>query len=243
MQYRLIPIDVTKPLLKHADWNPHWGTQALCSHCRKPALSNVFLCKTCDSVTHTHCVPSSSSPKKNAYFSNVAKIDGYVCSVCQDHIIDDHAKYNQLKELHYIKKLKIECAILIGRRAVIFLEKKRRRRKIAAIILVQSYCRRRIAQRRFENYQRAKLRTLVLELPTLPQRVVENGLVVLSALDIFTNSQLMRVDKKGDVALRESFLIPGVSTQMTLFITLAVKDEATVGNTPQYSIILQGQVG
>lgn len=112
-----------------------------------------------------------------------------------------------------------------------------------AIILVQSHFRRHIAQRSFDNYRRSKLRTLVLELVTLPPRVVENGLVVFSALDTFTNSQLMRVDKKGDVALRESFLIPGVTTQMTLYLTLAVKDEGAAGNSPlQYSIILQGQV-
>ena len=114
---------------------------------------------------------------------------------------------------------------------------------IQAIILVQSHFRRRIAQRSFDIYRRSKLRTLVLELVTLPPRVVESGLVVFTALDTFTNSQLMRVDKKGDVALRESFLIPGVTTQMTLYLTLAVKDEPAAGNSPpQYSIILQGQV-
>eukprot|EP01035_Chromulina_nebulosa_P030617 gene30617-40701_t len=197
---RLIPIDVTKPLLKHAEWNPHWGTQSLCYHCGKPALSSILLCKMCNAVIHTNCLNStSSSQTMNLHFSKIANLDGYVCSNCQDFIIDDHAKFNQQKELHYRKKVKDECAVLIARRVVIFLEKRRLRRKIAAIILVQSHFRRHIAQRSFDNYRRSKLRTLVLELVTLPPRVVENGLVVFSALDTFTNSQLMRVDKKGDV--------------------------------------------
>ena len=123
---------MTKPLLKHAEWNAHWGTQSLCSHCGKPALSNIFLCKTCNAVTHTNCMNYTSSSKtKNLHFSRISNLDGYVCSNCQDFIIDDYAKFDQQKELHYRKKVKDECAVLIARRVVIFLEKKRLRRKIA----------------------------------------------------------------------------------------------------------------
>mmetsp|Transcript_31775 Transcript_31775/g.43598 ORF Transcript_31775/g.43598 Transcript_31775/m.43598 type:complete len:314 (-) Transcript_31775:1276-2217(-) len=59
-------------------------------------------------------------------------------------------------------------------------------------------------------------------------------------MDTFTSTQLIRIDKRGDACIRESFLVPGVTAQMALFLTLAIRDESVT--SLQYIMVAQGQL-
>ena len=227
---------------KYIEWQPHWGAQTLCSYCDKPALSDCLFCKTCNSVTHFLCLE---------YYQHTGELrmshpfspnnNDHVCLNCRNFMEEEYINHRKAKEIDLDNQLKRLCAIKITRQVIIYLERKKLRRKIASIIFVQSHFRRYIVQRQHEIWKRSKLRTLVIELMNLPSKVITNGIVVLTGLDTFTNTQLIRIDKKGDVALKESFLIPGVTAQMSLYFTLAVRDESS-GTGNQYIMISQGQL-
>lgn len=191
----------------------------------------------CNSVTHDSCI---SSYQKTGVSSGYLIKNNHICLNCVEFIDGDIEHFVQMKKLDKEYRSKLACATIITRRAIIFLERRRLRRKIRAIILIQSVFRKQIAKLKFESWKRSKLRVLLIELTSLPQRVVDNGLVILSAMDTFTSTQLIRMDKRGDACIKESFLVPGVTAQMAIYLTLAIRDESV--SSPQFVMVAQGQL-
>jgi len=191
----------------------------------------------CNSITHDLCISSYQNPRVPSGYLNK---NNHICFNCVDFIDGDIEHFMQMKTRDIEYRTKVASATIIARRAVIFLEQRRLQRKVRAIILIQSVFRRQIAKLKFESWKRSKLRVLVVELLSLPQRISENGLVVLCAMDTFSSTQLIRIDKRGDSCVKESFLIPGVTAQMAIYLTLAVRDESV--SNAQYVMVAQGQI-
>lgn len=189
----------------------------------------------CNAVSHRLCIAT-----RDQLLDGDSGTFNHVCLYCQAFLKEDTEYCEKMRNLTALRRRQFICGALIVQRIVVFLEKRRFKRKIAAIVLVQSVIRMKIGRMKYEAWKKSKLRLLLLEFTSLPPRILERGLVILTAQDSFSGTQLIRIDKKGECVLRESFLLPGVNAQMNLFLTLAVREE--VAPTPQYLMIAQGQL-
>jgi hypothetical protein len=199
-------------------WSFSWGNQVMCDICALPGITDCTLCQGCNSITHNQCIIDIEK-----------SIEDYHCPSCLDAIQSEQDYYEtMLQKLEHERNMEKD-ARKIARRLVVMVEKKRLAKKRRSVVLIQSVVRRFIAQKKYYKWLRGQLRLIAIKITHLPLASIQNGIVVLTAHDVFKNQQAFRLDATAEQALKQGFLIPGIGATLSLLLTLARKEEAVDG--------------
>ena len=154
--------------------------------------------------------------------------DEYNCMDCHRGYQEDVDYFDKLKVKLTRGRRLVLAMRLVCRRILCYIERKRFKKLRKGLILIQSGIRKRRAKRVFFHWRRSQMRVIVIDVLHLPLGAIkENDLVVLTAVDPMKNQQLFRIDKDASRAIDEGFLIPGITSHMTVVITLCRVEEHT----------------
>jgi hypothetical protein len=169
-------------------------------------------------------------------------MEPFECPNCEEALDADYIYYKKINESISIKKLKHDSANLIESRILVYLQQCKFHRKKKAIVKIQSIVRRFVAVKVFQRWRILQHRVKVLEFTHIPEWALQNnGHIIVCGIDSYKNVNLFRHEKVVENIFKESFLIPGVSAQMTLVISIALKEnQESYSNT--YIIVCQTQL-
>ena len=191
-------------------WKKSWGSQILCDICSKPSITDCTVCRRCNSIAHNQCI-----------LDEQLSIQYYECPDCKESRQGEIDHYNALLvSLKHEQRMERE-ARKIAKRLIIFVERKRLARKRRSAILLQSVVRRFLAHKRYLKWLRSQLKLVTVKLTHLPLAVMEEGVVVLTVYDTLKNAQSFRLDATAEEAVREGFMVPGMSANVSILLTLA----------------------
>jgi hypothetical protein len=191
----------------------HLPHQILCHYCTQPCLSDAVACRSCSSVAHLLCLPSSQ--EDTSEFSCTYCVEAYQRDVDMHMNVMRKTKDETIAQ-YYAEKL--------GRRLLTLFHRNRFVRRRNCAIKVQALSRVLIARKRFLRWRSSQLRVLVLSLVEIPAININTGLVILSVFDTSTKAQVSRCDKTPLQALEEGFLIPGISSFYIIVLTFCACD-------------------
>lgn len=225
-------------------WDPSLGMQLLCDLCNTPALNNSIICKKCNIVCHTHCVVKIKSTGRKLFQGHVS-LDEWQCPHCEESLVADLTYYNRMVTKLRDEKMRNLCANMIIKRMMIFLERKKLARKMKAVVQLQAAFRRKLVHTKFMAWKKNILRLIILEITALPSKLLTenystNGacpMIVVTVHDTFKNIQLFRFDRTIPETFSDALFIPGITSHMSVFITIAMKEEIY-----NYSMIAQCQL-
>lgn len=218
-------IESIVPPRAHSSWKPSWGSQTLCSICDRPGISECTICSKCNIITHNSCIKFSASFE----FKGRNNDREYTCINCNESIQSELDYYERLKQQVIDDRRKEMHCRKVAKHLVLMLERKKFEKKKRSVILLQSIIRRHLCWKRYTNWRRTQLRIVLLDLKHVPEFAIPNGVLSLTVFDTFKNTQSFRLDSTVDEALEQFLMIPGVSTNMTLLITLAKMEESFDG--------------
>ena len=198
------PYSCKKSLLnlhKPADlstWESHWGSQLMCDICHCPAIYDSIVCCTCNVIVHFSCVDNDLESghelfREEATDDEEASVE-LVCSHCKSHRESEYAYYK--RELERLKADR-HLRLVVGRLAAAmktYITRVRFLRTKRVSVIVQSYIRRRIVQKRFKQMRRNQTRVVVLDIVSLPS-IDKASMVVWTVVDKFKNQQVFRQDR------------------------------------------------
>lgn len=198
-------------------WESHWGTQAFCKLCMKPAFSDCVGCKTCNSIAHTYCLP----------VDDTTDLQKYKCTECV-------ALYREEKRRHSIfvsrrknEKLLMEKGYFLARKISSYVLRRRFLILRKSAIKVQACIRKFIHRSKFNAWRRAQIRAIIVEIRDLPE-VFVGSTVILTVLDTMKYTQIFRYDRvcdKHNFKHPVTYLLPGITKNTILVLTVAYKDE------------------
>lgn len=208
------------PPKQHANWNASWGSQLLCHICGLPGISDTVICQKCDNIAHKQCIEFSLLDKGITRIT-YATFAGYQCDSCSESIQVENDWYTRTKKELQEEDRTDTAARRIAKRCLILMERKRLAEKKAAVIKLQAAARMMVQLKKYLFWKRAQMRLVTIDVTRFPPPTIENGVVVLTLFDTYKNIQSFRLDKTIEEALREKFLIPGLTANMTVVLTLA----------------------
>lgn len=206
--------DVIKPSPVR-EWSRALGTQAFCDLCGKPSVNRCVFCITCGVVAHRLCVV------KSPVYNILTKSDSpstmfFECSHCRESTRDEQQFYDD--SVAKIKRVNAHVATqqvidehIIARRVMAHSKKVKE-----SVILIQSTVRKHRARTVFYMWRRTQLRVVVLHInsvfplispsddPTYDHgAALPPGFIVVTVIDPIKHLQIMRVEKKLQLALTE----------------------------------------
>lgn len=237
-------IDKLPPPPKQKHWDPALGMQLLCDLCSIPALNNSIICKKCNIVCHTHCVQKIKSTGRKLFQGRVS-LDDWQCPHCEESLVADLRYYNAMVTKLRDEKMRNLCANMIIKRMMIFLERKKLVRKMKAVIKLQAAFRRKAVHMKFMQWKKNILRLVILEITALPSKLLNecyspsgaSPMIIVTVHDTFKDIQLFRFDRTIQECFSDAFFIPGITAHMSVFITIAMKEEIY-----NYSMVAQCQL-
>jgi len=206
--------DVVKPAPIRS-WVQTLGSQAFCDLCRKPSVNRCVFCITCGCIAHRLCVLKSSTQSLMVK----PKAPGtlyYECRHCCDTMNDEQKFYDDT--VAKIKRVNARVATqqVIDEHIIAKRVQAHAKRVKESVILIQSAVRKYRARTVFFMWRRTQLRVVVLEINDIfplicPQgdpsyhhlAAVPPGFVVATVVDPIKHLQVMRVEKKLQLALKE----------------------------------------
>lgn len=225
-------IDNMPPPPRQKPWDPALGMQLLCDLCNIPALNNSIICKKCNIVCHTHCIQKIKSTGRKL-FQGHHSLEEWSCPHCEESLVADLTYYNAMVTKLREEKMHNLCANMIIKRMMIFLERKKLARKMKAVVKLQAVFRRKAAHMKFSQWKKNIMRLIILEITALPSKLLNecyspsgaSPMVVVTVHDTFKNIQLFRFDRTIPETFSDAFFIPGITAHMSVFITIAMKEE------------------
>lgn len=84
-----------------------------------------------------------------------------------------------------------------------------------------------ITQYRYRMMQRSQLRVIMIELTRLPivLESLKSPIIIFTVFETMRNVQVFRFDRAVDAALEQAVLIPGIASNMSILITIGVKED------------------
>lgn len=158
-------------------------------------------------------------------------MDEYNCSSCLQSYQDDVEYYERLRvklarDRRWILALRLICRRILG-----YVERARFKKLRRGLVAIQTAIRKRRAKRVFFYWRRSQMRIVIVDLLHLPPAtVLKNDLVSLCVVDPIKAQQLFRFDKTAAAALEEGFLIPGMTSHMSLVLSLCRVEEHTANS-------------
>jgi hypothetical protein len=201
--------------------NPYCEPQAVCNLCGRPNIADIVSCKCCHAAFHYVCVI-------DRYTSDILEDDmkdnlfRFTCMECTD-LFD--AEYRRSEQVDFLKRIKAEenlASIVINTWIIRQWRRRQQARRDISIKIIQHFVITSAIRRKYLTMKRRHVRVSILELPYLPS-LDEDSLVTITVVDSFKNSQILRVDKFDTTSRRESFLLPGLTGEMTIVATICSK--------------------
>jgi len=192
---------------------------------------------------------SSSPPLKM-----VTQANEYVCDFCAEDVNVDQRWFHAEQKRLWQAENEHFNAMLIGRVLRGFLSRFRYRRYRRSVVKFQSLIRKYVDNRKFKMYRRSLKRPMIVNvlaaanMPSINRdHASADPYVVLTVHDTYHRDQVLRFDtsvKKGTLDCEwepQNFLIPGISGNSTLVITVLDEDEMRDQFLGQAAIPLGGQ--
>ena len=213
-------------LLDH--YQPHWDSQLSCEVCHKPAIYESIVCETCNIVIHFACANVDKFLSKGCqqgehritYHEETEdepeKFE-LQCGVCEEFTDFETDYYEREMERLIEERLMRKFGKIILSKLKTYVARKQFLRRKNFSITCQSLLRRVFVMKRYASTRKNRLRVLNLEIKHLPK--IAAHYVCWTAVDVTKGIQMFRYDREISKIEKEGFLVPGVSSYLSMFLS------------------------
>lgn len=209
-------------------YQPHWDSQLSCEVCHKPAIYESIACETCNIVVHFACANMDKILSKGCqegehhikYHEETEdepeKFE-LQCGVCEEFTDFETDYYEKERERLVNERIMKKYAKVIISRLRTHVARKKYIRQKNFSIACQALLRRLFIMKRYNSNKRNRLRVLTLDIKHLPK--IPAHFLCWTAVDVSKSTQVFRYDRDMSQVEKEGFLVPGVSSYLSLFLS------------------------
>jgi hypothetical protein len=203
---------------------------ACCGICLRPCLAGITQCSTCYDIFHIVCLGISNEPT----------LTDFICAPCQDK--EPIAVIDAKKVIYDRKSKEKNAAVFISMWSLRKLNRARTRLQNRSSAIITCFFKLVARRQRFQQWRRQQLRTSIFRFK-LPSIAIKYQLITLSLMDSFKRTQIYRIDRyktDGIFTGVDSFVIPGLTGEMTIVLTLSI--ECIISGMNMYVPLLQATI-
>jgi len=209
-------------------YKPHWDSQLSCEVCHKPAIYESIVCDTCNVVVHFACVNVDKILSKGCqqgehhitYHEETEdepeKFE-LQCGVCEEFTDFETDYYEREMERLIEERLMRKFGRIILSKLRTHVARKKYLRRKEFSITCQSLLRRVFVMKRYASSRKNRLRILHLDIKHLPK--IQAHFLCWTAVDVSKGTQVFRYDREVSQVEKEGFLVPGVSSYLSMFLS------------------------